>query len=488
VTPPSPTLVRVVAVTLTSLALAAVAAWTLLAVVHAQDRFLVDHVAGVRMALARYAQGGLLFPPLYDGERYGGTRFMPVPVVLHAAAATVTGEYLFSGKLLGYVFMLGLAAVAGVVLLRSQCPPVFAFGLVALLFVGQPGLAATFGMRVDTLPALVQLAAVAVVATTAGAVGAAAAAVLCLLAVASKLTAVWGAIAVLIWLSFADRRRLTVFAATYGVGAVALLMILHVVSDGRFAENIFNVSLSAGSGDIVRAPSRLLHHLVSDTPLVWAMLPIGVFATAAAFRHRAVSIYHVAFLVQPPLLLFLFTDVGVGFNQFVDLAALTVVVIGLYVAHQARVSPPTWHATVTGLLVVWLLVSGGVVHSAPRVRAAVGEFAAGEPVAVPPLAEHVTAETSLLSEDPTVPVMAGQDPVVLDPFMLLRLDRRRPEAVDDLVARIDAGEFQLVVLIRELDDTEWWGTYHFGPRVIAAIRGGYRPMGTQDGYHLYEPR
>ena len=85
-------------------------AWLFLAAVHVDDRYRLDHVSGVRMALAQYFDRGTLYPPLYDGQFYGGTRFMPIPIVLHGSLAKLTGEYLISGKLLGYAVMLALLA------------------------------------------------------------------------------------------------------------------------------------------------------------------------------------------------------------------------------------------------------------------------------------------------------------------------------------------------------------------------------------------
>ena len=91
-------LVRIATALAGSLALAA---WAILAIVHADDRYLVNHVSGAWMALAQYANDGLLYPPLYDGESFGGTRQMPLQILAHAGLARVSGEYLVSGKSLG---------------------------------------------------------------------------------------------------------------------------------------------------------------------------------------------------------------------------------------------------------------------------------------------------------------------------------------------------------------------------------------------------
>jgi hypothetical protein len=87
-------------------------------------------------------------------------------------------------------------------------------------------------------------------------------------------------------------------------------------------------------------------------------------------------------------------------------------------------------------------------------------------------------------------VSLGQAPVVLDPFILLRLGRDRPEAVQELIARIRSEEFELVVLVEPLEplDRPWWNELHFGSDVVDAIDRAYRFAGRVEGYYLYEPR
>src|ERR1051326_7080235 len=138
-------------------------AWILLASVHWQDRYELDHVGGARIALAVYANEGKLYPDIYNGQSFGGTRFMPLPIVLQAAAAGVTRDYLSAGKLLGFATMLALLAAIFVVLRRLGCAVPLAAGLCATLLASPTGFAASFGLRADTLPLLFQVLAVSLV-------------------------------------------------------------------------------------------------------------------------------------------------------------------------------------------------------------------------------------------------------------------------------------------------------------------------------------
>jgi hypothetical protein len=127
----------------------------------------------------------------------------------------------------------------------------------------------------------------------------------------------------------------------------------------------------------------------------------------------------------------------------------------------------------------------------PDLREAVTTLRTGEtlPKYNPrPLANVVAPGDTLLAEDPGIPVLLGQTPIILDAFMLRRLDEVQPQAVDVLVARIEHGEFDRVALIMPLDDEDfWWQYYHFGLRVVRALRHSYVLVGQVDGYYVYQP-
>jgi hypothetical protein len=61
-----------------------IAGWLFLALSHLRDRYGVLHVQGAWMNLAKYANERVLYPRLFDGQHYGGTRWMPLPILLNA--------------------------------------------------------------------------------------------------------------------------------------------------------------------------------------------------------------------------------------------------------------------------------------------------------------------------------------------------------------------------------------------------------------------
>src|SRR5215203_3004100 len=208
-------------------------AWGLLALVHVDDRYHVGWVEGSRIALTRSAVSGVLYPPLYDGDTYGGTRFMPVPILLHAGLARMAGEYLVAEKLLAYLSSTLLLAAMFLLLRHAGCPLAPALALPAGVLVTLPGLPAATTVQGDALSVVFQLAAVALIQRSTRSAATLGAAGLCTLAIVTKLSAVWAPLAIGTWLLLRNRRQLVVFTAALLLLLAATTALFQIVSDGR---------------------------------------------------------------------------------------------------------------------------------------------------------------------------------------------------------------------------------------------------------------
>ncbi len=471
-----------------ALGLVAVLSWAVVAAAHVDDAYEVDHVAGSWMALAKYLDAGKLYPPLEQDGRYGGTRYMPVQIVLHGGLAKVTGEYLVSGKLLVYGLFAILLAVLVVVLRRRGCPAPLALGLAGGVLASPAGLYDATAIRGDAFPAALQLAAVALVAERRSSrASAAAAGSLCALAFLSKTSAVWAPLAIVIWLARTERRQLTFFLGA-GLGLVgAGLGVFEAVSGGRFFANVFGLLLGPGA-DLGGSPTKTLELLQAKGGPIWLLLPIAAFAVLLAAVRGGLGVYELALVAASAVLVVVMADPGADFNHLLDVEVLTVVAFGgLWARHRAGLLAPA-----LALLLVWGLVTSLWVDVRPQVHAAATDLFRGRTesqYALDPLPGRIGAGQSLLSEDPTLPVSLGRLPVVLDPFMLLRVLRRHPRLRSGLVRRIERREFDLVVLIVPLDPrADRWQTLHFGPAIATAIAGSYRFSAQAGRYFLYVPK
>ncbi len=86
-----------------ALSVVTIVSWGLVAFVHGADSYHVNHVGGAWVGLARYVNDGVLYPPLYDGHSFGGTRYMPLQFLAYAGGAEETGDYLVGAKLVVYL-------------------------------------------------------------------------------------------------------------------------------------------------------------------------------------------------------------------------------------------------------------------------------------------------------------------------------------------------------------------------------------------------
>lgn len=471
------------------------AAWLFLAVAHVDDRFQLDHVSGARMALARYFDEGTLYPELYEDGFYGGTRYMPVPIVLHGFLAELTGEYLLSGKLLSYAAMIGLLAAMFVLLRRQGCPVAIALALPALVLTTQTGLAAGMDIRGDALPLLLQVLAVGIVAGTARPAPTVSAAALAAIALLSKTSAVWAPVAIAIWLLGRDRRRLVVFLVAYVGIAGSLVLLFTILTQGRMLENVLGLSTSGITGlrTVLLTPYRFVHLIVDVATTAWAVVPLVALACWISLRRRSASIYVLSLVCALVVTLVVLIDAGTGWNQLIDLVVLSALVIGELVAGVRDDSSGLDRdaartvSSIVALTLLWVTLTGFVVTLVPPALETARDEVTYD---AEPLAGLGDTRISMLSEDPYVPISLGQTPVVLDPFMLPRLAETYPDAIPDLVERIEAHEFDVVVLVQPLEpvDRPWWSDLDLGLDVARAISREYAFAGRMQGYYLYEPR
>jgi hypothetical protein len=478
---------------LAALAVLTLASWLFLTVVHVDDRYRVGHGQGVWMALAQDASDGVLYRPIYDGERFGGTRYMPLQVGIYALGGELTGEYLTSGKLIAFLTTSALLAVVFRRLRREGCSAALAAALTMLIIATEGGLHAGTTLGGDVLPALLQVGMIALVAggpedRRARAV----AAILGALALLTKFTAVWGVLAVITWFLVNGRRRdAGRFAITYLAAAIALLGAAELLSGGRMSENILGLALSGGVGlkALGRAPNQLLTNLGDLTLAAWFLVPLALVAILSARSWRSVTVTQWALAWSSLTTLAVLSDIGTGYNQMVDLTALLVLVVGAFAAtvlREDRERDPIQATVLIPLMIAWALGTGLALTVLPDVKEAVSQSGSGSSR---PLLGTVRPGETLLSEDPGIPVGLERTPVILDPFMLPRLAPSHPAATEDLIARIDAREWDVIALIERAEGNDvWWRDYHLGPGVIDAIRRNYAFDREVDGFFVYRPR
>ena len=449
--------------------------------------------SGVWLALARDTHDGVFYRPLWNGADYGGTRYFPMLFVSIAALMRMGLGAVPAGVA---VSMLGLAALAGSVVLllkRLDVPPALAaLGsalAVAPYFVHQTG----FAIRCEPIAAAFAILGLAVVAPMDARPGSTRrillAAALFVCAFATKVTCVYGPAAATLALLFAGRRRaaLTLAFAT-SCGAVLFLLALHVISGGRAIESFRACALAGSSVWSLLTPlavTRLLT-LIATSHLLTVVFLLA--AAALVVHRRAWSRLPFLYLATAACITaVIFTSPGtIITSQIVDAYVAAIVVLTTSTAAQ------TGRLRTAGYAALVALAGWTAVQNATRVAGMIAEGAARSGPA--DRRELVAAAndcgSTMVSESPLVPILAGHRPILLDPFAFHVVALNRPDIGSDLVERLRRREFACVVLEQDPSSTRgqaWYTNVNLTEGAMEAVLQHYALDRTVAGERFYRP-
>ena len=400
----------------------------------------VNHPAGVLIAMAADLKDGVFYRPLYGPEGYGGTRYFPLYFVLHAllmklGVPILPGAFCFLRSavvaLLAGVFYLlrglgvepWLAACSAGAVLAAGCAQYslvspHADGLASALNVW--GLAVTVRAKLSHRKILL-------------------AAVLFTLAWSAKITTVFGFAAAFVWLMSTGFRAVAwELAGETCFGYLVVGVALVVGSQGRFVE-IFKACVSGGTGlpGFAAGPWNMVVQAARLDPAVLlfvflALLVLAQVVLTGKFLRNLPALFFVAALAVTAII---FGSPGVNENLLLDLQVASVVLIASWLANATV--PLRKQLGLCALALVILLAA------VPLLR----KFKNGDLRFHPHRFQKVLAVVGdthkpILSENPVIPVLAGQQPYVLDPWMLRLLRSRIPNFGEPLLAGIAQAGFR----------------------------------------------
>jgi hypothetical protein len=463
-----------------------------LAIAHIRDRQGIGAASGALMGLAASARHGVWYPPVLSHGFYGGTRYMPVPIVLGAAGSVVSNEYLVSAKLEVLAVSAALFALMYAVARRRGAPRLVALGVVGAVVASASASTTVLGIRWDALAALLQLAAVAIVAELATPRRAAFAGALCAIAFATKTSALWGPAVVLIWLVRAHRRYAAIFAASFVVSVLAIGIPFQLLSDGRLTAQLRSFTF-AGSGFSSRLEGvhRIYQLALRDQrelPLLLLLAGIGVLL--AGWKRR-LGPYELALVLAAAILVVVMRDLGAYENHLIDVEVLSgVVVAGMWPARREDRRALLVGSGIACALIVATVVAARRTLLPPLQRTVSHELRgrADPRLSTHPFGTRPAGRGCGLFEDASIPILASERPTVLDAFIVHRLQVVRRAALEQLARRVERRDFSRIVLTRPLSDRGWFATLDFGTRIADAARANYRLSTTVDGFFVYTPK
>ncbi len=424
------------------------------------DPSLVDAPAGAWVGLAYWANDGVFFPPIFDGTHYGGTRFGPLSVWLHAQLAQLTGEYIISGRVLNSVAAMALFVCVAATIRQAGRRWAIAVAWPALLFTAiVSGWLA--GIRGEGLPVALQLAGLALLGRV-GSNGDApgrtrylvAAGLVLGLAPAAKMTGIWGGLAAVTWLACYRRRDLALFVASGLAGCTAWLGIFGWLSDGRLFENWLHFAFAGDAKGTLAwtAPlqglGRMAVRMWEQADLVATVaLPLAAWAFVHDLMRRRLCPFDCALIWVLAVYSIVFANAGVEHNHLIAPLCLLLVVSGRWLTRMLDPHPnayPTSRRTagfaIAAAVIVGLLVvqsdrsawKSGLLKSVERWTTAQDSWGEQE---AQRLQRLIAPGERLLSVKPHLPVLLDRQPIVMDFFMFRRIDRTMTQPlIDDVRA------------------------------------------------------
>jgi hypothetical protein len=450
------------------LAVFALAATAFIALVHINDRSEVDQNPGAWMVQAQSVLNGQLVAPLNDDGALAGTRYQPpLILVLAGVERLIGGHPVLAWKLIALVAFVALVALIAAVGIRLDAPrwavaaavgTLAAFGPVHQVAVRSGADAIAFGIGLGAVVTLawgrrrrsIQIA------------GAFAA-----IAILVKLTVVWPLIAGAIWL-VRRRRALIAFVVSALLTLIVGFAAFQIGSSGRWLANM-RVGLGSGGDDGVHgigsAASRFAQAVGLQGVLGVAVL-LAVVIVCLSALHGHVTLFQLSFGLAVATAVPLSTDVCVVSWSGSLVRAFTVVATAACFVHVVMLLSPLARAGA--------IVGGADRRSSDQVK---------------PFGSLVPDGARLLSEDPTFVVLQGRRPAIGDPFMARRLFRRHPSWLTAFERRLQAHEFDRVILAAPGTKPAWWySQVHLGTRFVDAVHANYEPIGRVAGYEVYRPR
>ncbi len=456
------------------LAAAAVAAMTLLRVSMCwrTDAYL-DHVAGVWFALADDLRHGIFYRPLYGPLGYGGTRYAPLVFILLAGLMSVARDPRLAGYALSLLSVVLLLGGVYALMRALGVDRLLAVGCTILVLAPQSGQQILLTVRGDALPAALVVCSLALCAAMPDrTIALGGAALLLTLAFSAKVTSLYAAGAVFLFLLLSGRRRRAIqFLIFVAAGVLMACAAVDFASHGR-AYEVMQASVAGGGtwADFASAPERMLNLMGVDM----AILPFFVLAVAALFAWPGKLFREIAplfFLTAVAATLAIYGSPGTDFNHLLDVQVAAVTLMAVWISRvEGR---PSLFATQALAIAGFLALSPAwLAYRRADIVPERQRFA----MTLRALSPHPGL---ILSENPLLPILAHQEPYLLDPFMFRAIMERDPSFADPLWRMLEKRKFSAVVLEKDPATRygRWWYTsMHFGPGFIEALEGNYRPV------------
>lgn len=443
----------------------------------------LDDASGNWTGLAKDLAEGVFYRPLFGPDGYGGSRYFPLHFVLNAGLMTVVGDPLRSGFILSLAGIVLLVTGVYVLLKRLGVPAVLAASCAAFVLVARPAQEALLAIKADGLAAALNVWGFAIAIGAGGVAGIVGAASLFVLAFATKVTTVSGLGAASLWLWLKGQRSAAlVLLGASAAGVVLVLASMYLASHGVVFE-VMRASATAGGTlhDLLMSPLTLARQArrVPET-LVFIQLGFAVLLLLLFRPRRLANPAAFFFIAVLGITSAIFGSPGTDTNHLLDLHVASIVLVASWLATR---DTPLVDFAGAALLVAALAASLSLVSGLANARAEQRRGRIAEALRLIP-----DTSRPILAQNPLVPVVAGQRPYLLDPFMIRVNVQRDPAFGEPLWNAIRDQQFSAVVLERDPRTARELYGLILGDRFVEEIERHYDVAGQVGTRTVFLPR
>jgi hypothetical protein len=445
----------------------------------------LDHNSpGTWLCMADDVRHGVLYRPPVSDLGYGGTRYMPLfPVIIAAGLATGLGIVqagFVAGLLAAAVAASGLLAL----LRRLGVPMLLAISLALMLPAATCARTLVLGIKGDLLPVGLNLWGLAMAVAAAEKKNKAAlplAAVFFVLAVTAKITSIFGVATAVIWLLAEKNTRQAVLLGGLFLIALVMAAIVIQIASGGWALTIFRLCASGGgsAARLLKGPKLLILDALHQDKTICGLWGMAILLIAGT--QRWFSLPAILLILCTAGTVLIYGSPGTHLNHLVDMDAAALLVIATLTLQKARLQ----FVAVICTLALVLMASAGCWRQMRELRQ---RNERGQMMAVLADAEASSIRGPILSEDPLLPMLYGQRPYMLDPFMFRAIRAGHPGFADRFGSDLDNKHFQAVVLRGPPDDPAYESNeFDIGPGFIARLERTYLLTAHHGSFYVFMP-
>lgn len=450
-----------------------------------RDDAYLGHTPGVWIATAADLRDGIFYRPLFGADGYGGSRYFPLHFVVHAGLMRLGVEVRKAGYALDVVSTALLILAVYIFLRRWGSNRMIAAVCGLLVLAAGSGQKPIVQIRGDALPAALNIWGLALCATEEinwrKLLGAG---TLFSLAFAAKETTIFGVAAVVCALLLQGKaRQASKLVGVTAAGFAVVLMTMYVFSHGR----VFEIFVNCASGgatfhDIVRGPFTLLYFASHNDPIGLMFIVLGASVLFAVSRDTLRKVPAVFWLSTAVVTCVIFGSPGTTQNHLLDLHVASVLLVGAWLTGAEKSAADVGWAALAVMTVVALYPTFfNLLHDdRENRRAAFSDVL------------RIVGNTGrpILSENPLLPVLAGQRAYMLDPFFFRVLSEKNPSFATPLWQGLRDHTFSAVILEQNpytAEGKDWYAASHFGSRFIRELETSYQLVGETGHQFIFKP-